>query len=510
MRRDLRLYWIGQSSTSVGSAFTAVAIPLIAVQTVGATGVQMGLLTAASSLSVLLFGLPLATLADRLPRKRPWLIGAELVAAAAVGVVALGVAGNWVDVGLLAAFAFVLGCLGALTEAVYFAHLGSIVDRDGQTRARAHLQSGEFVGDLTGRGLAGPLIAITGPVGALLVNIGTRLISALCLVRIAAPERPTSPTGRRVRPADLLAGFRAIGDSPYLRRLAPFLAVSQVMRGMVAALTALFVLTVLEVPALWYGALFVVSGLCGLAGSLVAARLADRVVPQRLATVGFAGVAATTALLPLASGPLPLAMAVAAFGLGLPIFCGAVANVGMVGFAGRELGEEVLGRFSASFQLVGTLAFILGSVAAGLLSEIIGIRPTLWAAVVIGLLALILLPAARHGAGPQTAAPRTATPRPETSQSDTSQSETSQSETSQTATPRTEPDRTVQPQAAAPRTTAARRTGTGPDAVVPRSASASPAAETTRSTAWDGDPDRRAVAESPTTTAADNRPEVAR
>ncbi|ASO20056.1 MFS family permease [Actinoalloteichus hoggarensis] len=407
MSRDLRLYWVGQTSTSLGSAFTAVAVPLIAVHAVGATGGQMGLLTAAGSLSVLLFGLPLATLADRLPRKRPWLIGAELLGCCAVGIVALGVAGDWVDIPLLAAFAFVLGCLGALTEAVYFAHLGSIVDREGQTRARAHLQSGEFVGDLTGRGLAGPLIAITGPIGALLINVATRLISALCLLRIAAPERPTPPTGRRVRPADLLVGFAAIRDSPYLRRLAPFLAVSQLMRGMVAALTALFILTVLGVPALWYGALFVVSGLGGLAGSLLAARLADRVTPQRLATVGFAGVAAATALLPLAAGPLPVAMVVAALGLGLPIFCGAVANVGMVGFAGRELGAEVLGRFSASFQLVGTLAFIIGSVTAGFVSEIIGIRPTLWAAAVLGLLALFLLPAARYGAGPQTVAAQT-------------------------------------------------------------------------------------------------------
>ena len=67
--RDFRLLWAGESVSSVGSAVTVVALPLVAVTELHASAFAVSLLVAAAWLPWLLLGLPAGAWVDRLPRR---------------------------------------------------------------------------------------------------------------------------------------------------------------------------------------------------------------------------------------------------------------------------------------------------------------------------------------------------------------------------------------------------------------------------------------------------------
>jgi len=73
-QRDFRLLWIGETTSTVGTNISRVALPLVAVVTVQASTVQVGALTAATWLPWLVVGLPAGAWVDRLPRRLVMLV----------------------------------------------------------------------------------------------------------------------------------------------------------------------------------------------------------------------------------------------------------------------------------------------------------------------------------------------------------------------------------------------------------------------------------------------------
>src|SRR5262249_59379651 len=71
--REFRKFWAGAAISEVGSQVTLLAVPLIAALTLQATPWQMGLLSAAGGVPVLLVGLFAGVCVDR-GRRRPVMI----------------------------------------------------------------------------------------------------------------------------------------------------------------------------------------------------------------------------------------------------------------------------------------------------------------------------------------------------------------------------------------------------------------------------------------------------
>jgi len=77
-RRDLGLLLGGQATSELGSQVGSIALPLVAVLGLGASPLQLGVLTAAGTISFAVLALPAGVWVDRVPR-RPVLVGADLV-----------------------------------------------------------------------------------------------------------------------------------------------------------------------------------------------------------------------------------------------------------------------------------------------------------------------------------------------------------------------------------------------------------------------------------------------
>ncbi len=381
MARDLTLYWWGQTASTVGSLFTAVALPVVAVVHLDATPGQISLIGAAATLPALLFGLPAGVLADRISRPRRTLVLLDTVSALAIAAVAAAVAGDVVSIPWLIALALVTGSVSVVTEVVYFLHLNQLAEAGELTRARARLQAGQFGAGLVGRLAAGPAIVAFGTATALAVDAASYLLSATALLVMTpvAPLDRTPRTGPSAFVRDALAGARILFDTPFYRALMLLLAVPVFTSAGTGALGGIYLLHTLRVPTGVFGLVGMVAGLLGLLGSTLAGRvLAPPRDARRVVVLCYAASSLGALLYPAAGGPLPLALVLAGLGLGVPALFGAVANVALSPVLVDGTSEEALGRVMATLHVYAGALGLVGALTGGLLGDRFGIRPAIW------------------------------------------------------------------------------------------------------------------------------------
>jgi MFS family permease len=427
MNRDFNRYFSAEVTSVFGSAFSVTAIGIVGVTVFAASPAELGVVSAAACLPACLLGPAAGVVGDRLRRPRRALIICDGVAGCAVLAVAAGVWRSTATIWWLAALCFVLGCIAALTETIYFTHLRGLVGADDLTPARARLQAGEYGGTTVGQALTGALVAAVGGAAAFLVDAASYLVSMTLLAGIRAPDHGAAPpesaegdAGEVAGPSEggflraALAGFAESLRHPFLRTFIGFATIRSLVIGALAALTAPFLLRTLHMPTGLYGVLFAVTGLAGLGGSVLAARLARRAGPQLLTIAGGCGIVVSSSLLPLAAGPVPLAAGLAVLGLGLPVAFGAIANIGLTVVVTDCVPEHMLGRVIGNLRALCTGAEVLGALAGGGLGELLGLRSAIWlcagAGLVGGLFLVSLVPTLRKSPEPAAAEPAAAEP----------------------------------------------------------------------------------------------------
>jgi hypothetical protein len=152
--RDVRLLLAGQAVSELGSQVGAIALPLVAVLGLGASPLQIGMLTAAGTISFAVLALPAGVWVDRLPR-RPLLVGADLARGAALVTVPVAAAAGRLTLAQLAVVALAVGPARVLFDVAHPSYLPTLVDRDELVRGNAYLESSRSATQLGGPGLGG-------------------------------------------------------------------------------------------------------------------------------------------------------------------------------------------------------------------------------------------------------------------------------------------------------------------------------------------------------------------
>ena len=147
--RDFRLLWGGETVSELGSQVSLLAIPLLAVGTLHATTIEMGLLTAASTAAFLVVGLPAGVWVDRM-RKRRVMIGADLGRMLALGSVPIAYAVGDLTLAQLFVVTLATGILTVFFDVAYQSYLPSLVGREHLVEGNAKL-TGQRAGRRGGR-----------------------------------------------------------------------------------------------------------------------------------------------------------------------------------------------------------------------------------------------------------------------------------------------------------------------------------------------------------------------
>jgi len=377
-RRDFGLLWTGQSISLMGDQFVFVGLPLMAVTTLGVPAAEAALLPFAFKLPFLVLGLPAGAILDRV-RRRPVLLSSEFVQGACfllTGMLALsGALPFWLLMSLLA----LSGCVTVLFQIAYTSYLPSLVrEPSALHRANARLQLSESVSRSAGPALVGPLIALTGPVAAILANAGSFVLSGTTLVAIrhreAAPVVTHRDKGWLVR--EVKEGLHFVFRHPLLAPILTCATVYVLFQSIVNSIMVLYCLQVLKLGATATGLVVGTAALGYPTGNLLCSRVADRIGSLRTIVFGATTSVAGFLIMPICGS--------AGWVAGLVI--GSIIHgigEGMFGPTWTTLRQTVttpslLGRVNSveRFLLWGVVP--LASLAAAGLISVIGLSGALW------------------------------------------------------------------------------------------------------------------------------------
>jgi MFS family permease len=377
-RRDFRLLWTGQSLSLLGDYFAALALPLLALEVVGASAAQAALLPFALFVPYLVLGLPAGAVVDRLPRRSTMLV-CEAVQAATFGAIAVLALLGALTLPLLLALAALSGCALVFFQVAYTSYLPELLtteDELGVGNARVFLS--ESVSRTLGPIVAGPVIAVLGAVAAVCANAVSFVASFATLLAI----RPGAPRvePRRREPGWLVRDVRE-GMAFVFRhdRLEPVITCGVVyvcFLTMIESSLILYCRNVLALDSTRIGLIVGVAGAGFPVGNLLSSRLAPRFGVARTLAVSAAVAVCGHVLTPIAGafGSVPaLIVAGVIHGVGEGVF-------GPTALTLRQTAtpDALLGRVNSVQRFLVWGAGPLGSVFAVACIRGWGLSTTLW------------------------------------------------------------------------------------------------------------------------------------
>jgi MFS family permease len=274
--RQFGWLWAAYAISAYGSGLGFGAFPLIAVLVLRASPGQVSALAAVGPAVGALIALPLGPWVE-FRRKRPVMIAMDLTRFTVMMTIPVAYAFGLLSFVQLIVVSTAVAAAKIAFNAASGSYLRAVVRPADLLVANARFESTNWSSIAVGPPLGGAAIGLFGPVITVVADALSYLLSALGITAIRDPEEPPQRAAdRRVRPAELLDGWRHILTDPGLRAL--YLN-NLIVAGLIMAtepLLAVLLLRQLGFAPWQYGLAF--AGPC--LGGFIGSRLARRVVTR--------------------------------------------------------------------------------------------------------------------------------------------------------------------------------------------------------------------------------------
>jgi len=380
-------------------------LPIAAIVAVGAGAFDLGLLTVALTLPGAVLAWFGGGIVDR-HRRRPLMIGADLVRAAALLSIPFAAIAGHVTLPLLYAVAVITGIATVLYHLADHAFITDLVASKRLLDANGKREAVDAVAEISGPPLGGALVGwLTAPI-AIAADALTFVASAVLLARIGkreviAPPRETTSFGEDVR-----TGICVVWRNATVRALFLATATLTFCMSFMASLYTLFALSDLGLSAAELGVTIGCGGIGGLAGAALARPAAQRWGARRTLIGALVVGGAVQVLIPLAPAAPVVAMT---FLIVTQVIGDGALTIYLINettLRQQLLPADALGRAAATWQVATGLLTPAGALAGAALAETIGMRPTLWMlAIGVALAAAWLFASRRAIPGKERGAP---------------------------------------------------------------------------------------------------------
>ncbi|GAA1512583.1 MFS transporter [Sphaerisporangium rubeum] len=389
--RSFGWLWGAYGTSALGTWLAFGAFPLIAIQVLHAGPARVAALSAVGAAAGAALAVPLGPWVE-FRRKRPVLIGTDVARFAALLTVPAAYACGVLTFPHLLLVSVLVAAADITFRAASGAYLKTLVAPENLLVANARFESTTWTATIVGPPLGGAAIGLLGPVATVLADAVSHLLSALCIGATGGREpRPERRAAPRLRPRDLLDGWRFILADPGLR---PLFLNTTLFNGLVMAtqpLLAVLLLDRLGFAPWQYGLAFAVPSVAGLLGSWLARPLVARFGPHRILTA----TGALRALWPLGLAfPGPGAaglLLVIAVELGL-ILCCAVFNPVCATYRLDRTPSGRVTRTLSAWSVTTRATTALLTATWGLLGGLLGPRTAIGLAGALVLATPLLLP----------------------------------------------------------------------------------------------------------------------
>ena len=367
--RDLRLVTVGQGVSMVGTAISDLAIPIMAVDLLGANSFGTGILGAATTVGYLAIGLQAGVWIDRLPR-RQFLLAADVVRALLLLAIPALFALNLLTLPLLIVIQLGIGTASIFFNLAWPAYLPRLATGDILLKLNARLALlGEISGFL-GPGIAGALIGIVKAPFALVADAFTFVISYFSLAAIKTPEPPRAAHSGLTVTQEVRDGVRAVWQRPTLRLITLEAVNGNVAFSIMIGQSVIYQRLDLGFEPALIGAIASIGFLGGAIGSILAPRAVKRIGFGRLLFWDAVLFGVIELLLPLAGvAPRAFAFPLVAINYFFGGFLLLLYIVPATAFRQQVVPDRLLGRVMAVNRVAtwgfgATIGFVVGGIIA--------------------------------------------------------------------------------------------------------------------------------------------------
>ncbi|GEL23622.1 MFS transporter [Pseudonocardia sulfidoxydans NBRC 16205] len=388
--RRFRLLWAAFATSAAGTWLAFDAFPLIAILVLHTGPVEVSLLAAAGPAA----GAVLATLTGpfvAVRRPRPVMIGADLVRFAALATVPVAYLLGWLAVPQLLLVAVVVAAADIAFTAASGAFLKTVVAPGDLLVANGRFESTTWVATAVGPPLGGFAVGVLGPVTTVVANAVSFLASAAWVRRIGPVAREPTIAAPKVRPRDLVDGWRVLLAHPVLRPLLLNVVAVNSLIMATAPLAAVLMLGELGFAPWQYALAFGAPCVGGLVGARMSRRLVERFGEPAVLRVGGTLRAVWSGVIAFVpAGPWGIVLVIAVqFCL---VGCAGLFNPVLATTRLRLLPDESVVRALTAWSVSTKAAIAAVTALGGLLAAVTGPRVAIAAAGVLLLATPVLLP----------------------------------------------------------------------------------------------------------------------
>ncbi len=371
---DFLRLWAGQSISELGSEVTLLALPLVAVLTLHAGALQVGVLTAVGFAPFLIVGLPAGVWVDRLGTRRPILVIADVGRILAIGSIPVAAAAGHITFAQLYIVAFVTGVLTVFFDVAHQSYLPALVARDQLVDGNAKLELTRSGAQLAGPALGGGLVGVLGAPIAMTADAASYVASVLSLLTIRGREPRTHRAAERTSMrADITAGLRYVLGHRLLRPIAACTATWNLFGNIYFALLILFCVRDLHMSAVSIGVAFSIGSVGAPLGALLAGRISRRLgVGHTIVFSAALGCSGLLVALAPAANPVPFLVAASFIG-----GVGVIYNITQVSLRQAICPPAFQGRMNATMRFIVWGTIPIGNLVGGALGSSLGLRPTM-------------------------------------------------------------------------------------------------------------------------------------
>jgi MFS family permease len=378
---------------------------MAAILAVGASAIDLGLLTVALTLPGVVIALLAGGWVDR-HRRKPLLIAADLLRAAALLAIPAAALSGRLNLPLLYIVAVIVGACSVLFTVADHVFITDLVARKRLLEANGKREAVDAIAEISGPAIGGALVALlTAPI-AIAADAVTFVASALLIGGIRRRERIAATAKSASLIEDLRRGLHVVWRDRAIRALFLATATLTLCFSFMASLYTLYALRDLHLTPAELGVVIGCGGIGGLAGAGLAGRAAQRWGVRRTLIVALLLGGAMQALVPLAPAMqalVPLAPPVPVVAISFLVATQLVGDGALTVYLVNEttlrqrlLPADALGRAAATWTVATGVLTPTGALAGAALAEAIGMRPTLWLLPFAGGVAALWLIAARR------------------------------------------------------------------------------------------------------------------
>jgi MFS family permease len=377
--REFNVFWVGQTLSALGDAFTTVAFSLLVYETTGSIE-KMAAITAYMAGGAILSGLVAGPLVDRTNR-RNLLLWSDLLRALLMAAIPAASWAGAMSFSLLAAVAVAMGMLSNVFNVGYVAFLPELVSKARVAEANARLDASSAASFVIGPALAGFATQAWGAQTAIGIDALSFLVSFASLLLVRRGDAPPSSGPD----PGLAVGLRFLVYTPVLRTLTLTVGAEMLLTAAALNLFTFHLKDRLGQTDAKVGTMFAVASLGSVLGAALSSHAQRRLGLHAIYVLSAGMLGAAFAALPYA-GSFGLTAAVAV------VFAFSSAMRAVLSRSRRQevTPDHLLGRVTAPLLMITATLRVLGATAVGLAADRYGFTPTC-AALACALFALMLL-----------------------------------------------------------------------------------------------------------------------